>query len=60
MISAGRADDPRQWVQAAYLLLDAVEGGLCDPGKLPTQARSPPRLASTGQRLPAPTASSPT
>ena len=39
MIGAGRADDPRQWVQAAYLLLDAVEGGLCDPGKLPTQAK---------------------
>jgi DNA-binding GntR family transcriptional regulator len=38
-IGAGRADDPRQWVQAAYLLLDAIEGGgLGELGKLPTQA----------------------
>jgi DNA-binding GntR family transcriptional regulator len=39
MIGAGRADDPRQWVQAAYLLLDAIEGGgLGELGKLPAQA----------------------
>jgi len=39
MIGAGRADDPRQWVRAAYLLLDAIEGGgLGELGKLPTQA----------------------
>jgi DNA-binding GntR family transcriptional regulator len=39
MIGAGRADDPRQWVQAAYLVLDAIEGGgLGELGKLPTQA----------------------
>jgi DNA-binding GntR family transcriptional regulator len=39
MIGAGRADDPRQWVQAAYLILDAIEGGgLGELGKLPTQA----------------------
>jgi hypothetical protein len=25
MIGDGRADDPRQWVQAAYLVLDAIE-----------------------------------
>jgi DNA-binding GntR family transcriptional regulator len=39
MIGAGRADDPRRWVQAAYLLLDAIEDGLGDRGKLPTQAK---------------------
>jgi DNA-binding GntR family transcriptional regulator len=39
MIGAGRADDPRQWIQAAYLLLDAIEGGgLGELGKLPAQA----------------------
>jgi DNA-binding GntR family transcriptional regulator len=39
MIGTGRADDPRQWVQAAYLLLDAIEdGGLGELGKLPAQA----------------------
>jgi DNA-binding GntR family transcriptional regulator len=38
-IGAGRADDPRQWVQAAYLLLDTIEdGGLDALGKLPAQA----------------------
>jgi len=38
-IGAGRADDPRQWVQAAYLLLDTIEdGGLDTLGKLPAQA----------------------
>jgi DNA-binding GntR family transcriptional regulator len=35
-IGAGRADDPRQWVQAAYLLLDAIQDG--SVGKLPAQA----------------------
>jgi DNA-binding GntR family transcriptional regulator len=39
MIGTGRADDPRQCVQAAYLLLDAIEdGGLGELGKLPAQA----------------------
>ena len=39
MIGDGRVDDPRQWVQAAYLLLDAIEdGGLRELSKLPTQA----------------------
>jgi DNA-binding GntR family transcriptional regulator len=39
MIGAGRAEDPRQWVRAAYLLLDAIEdGGLGELGKLPAQA----------------------
>jgi DNA-binding GntR family transcriptional regulator len=39
MIGDGRADDPRQWVQAAYLVLDTIEdGGLGKLGKLPTQA----------------------
>jgi DNA-binding GntR family transcriptional regulator len=38
MIGDGRADDPRQWVQAAYLVLDAIEGGgLGELRKLPTQ-----------------------
>jgi DNA-binding GntR family transcriptional regulator len=38
MIGEGRADDPRQWVQAAYLVLDAIEdGALSGLGKLPTQ-----------------------
>jgi DNA-binding GntR family transcriptional regulator len=38
MIGEGRADDPRQWVQAAYLVLDAIEdGSLTGLGKLPTQ-----------------------
>jgi hypothetical protein len=35
MIGDGRVDDPRQWVQAAYLVLDAIEGGGPDEtGKL--------------------------
>jgi|SRR5580692_2670806 DNA-binding GntR family transcriptional regulator len=39
MIGDGRADDPRQWVQAAYLVLDTIEDGDLDElGKLPTQA----------------------
>lgn len=39
IIGAGRADDPRQWVQAAYLLLDAIrDGSLGELRKLPTQA----------------------
>lgn len=34
-IGTGRAD-PRAWVQAAYLLLDAMQGGQTGPrGKLP-------------------------
>ena len=38
-IGDGRGDDPRQWVQAAYLVLDAIEdGGIGELGKLPTQA----------------------
>lgn len=38
-IGGGRADDPRQWVQAAYLVLEAIEdGGLGELGKLPPQA----------------------
>lgn len=39
MIGAGRADDPRQWVQAAYLVLDAIkDGSLGELGKIPAQA----------------------
>jgi DNA-binding GntR family transcriptional regulator len=38
-IGEGRNDDPRQWVQAAYLVLDAIKvGDLGELGKLPTQA----------------------
>jgi DNA-binding GntR family transcriptional regulator len=40
MIGVGRADDPRQWVQAAYLVLDAIEdGSLGKLGKLPAQEK---------------------
>jgi DNA-binding GntR family transcriptional regulator len=43
-IGTGR-DDPRRWVQAAYLLLDAVEGGEAGPqGKLPTRAEMAAKL----------------
>jgi DNA-binding GntR family transcriptional regulator len=39
MIGAGRTEDPRQWVQAAYLILDAIEGKVPgELGRLPTQA----------------------
>jgi DNA-binding GntR family transcriptional regulator len=37
-IGLGR-DDPRQWVQAAYTVTDAIEGGQTGPGgKLPTRS----------------------
>jgi DNA-binding GntR family transcriptional regulator len=43
-IGAGR-DDPRAWVQAAYLLLDAVQDGQADPrGKLPAGTTIAARL----------------
>ncbi len=43
-IGIGR-DDPRRWVQAAYLLLDTAEGGETGPqGKLPTRSELAAKL----------------
>jgi DNA-binding GntR family transcriptional regulator len=43
-IGTGR-DDPRRWVQAAYLLLDTAEGGETGPqGKLPARAEIAAKL----------------
>ena len=40
-VGTGR-DDPRQWVKAAYLLIDATQTG--PPGKLPPRAEVAAKL----------------
>ncbi len=40
-VGTGR-DDPRQWVKAAYLLIDATQAG--PPGKLPSRAEVAAKL----------------
>lgn len=44
VIGQGR-DDPRKWVKAAYVLLDAIENGELGPdGKLPTRSEVAAKL----------------